>query len=174
MNQRHAEFFGPDLARGPFAPHRLDAAGLQIATALAQLRAPLARSDEDLLAHGDFIRRLADRLVPDYAAFLGLDVAPEVGNAIQATFRTALDETSLLDCWLADTVGGGHTVAAPTSISFQAGTVLQTVVANKHYRVLTAPAGIVIPTVSYAGTRTWYWAVSRHGRVFYSPGLEFA
>lgn len=174
MNQRHTEFFGPDLGRGPFSPHRVDAAAIQIATALAQLRAPLTRSDSDLLNHGDFIRQLADRIAPDYAAYVKIDVGQEVSNSVQTTIRTELGTYSLLDLWLADSYGGGLTTLAPTTVTFNTGTILQTVVANKRYLIITSATGIVDVTVSYAGVRDWYWGVSRHGRIYYSARLEFS
>jgi hypothetical protein len=173
MNQRHVEFFGPDLARGPFSPHRMDAAAIQIATALAQLRAPLTRADNDILDHGDFIRQLADRIAPDYAAYIKIDVGQEVSNSVQTTIRTELGTYSMLDLWLADNYGGGLTSLAPTTVTFNAGTVLQAVVANKHYRVITSATGIIDVTVSYAGVRDWYWGISRHGRGYYSARLDF-
>ena len=116
MNERHTEFFGPDLARGPFAGGRVDTTALQIATALAQLRAPLSRSDSAILSHGDFIRELADHIAPDYATTLKAEIGAEISNAIASTFRTELDTYSLIDCWLADDVGGGLTSVSPASV----------------------------------------------------------
>lgn len=173
MNQRHVEFFGPDLARGPFSPHNMDAAAIQIATALAQLRAPLTRSDDDILDHGDFIRRLADRIAPDYATYIKIDVGHEVSNSIQTTIRTELSTYSVLDLWLADTYGSGLTSLAPPAVTFNTGTVLQTVVANKHFRVISSSTGVIDVTVSYAGVRDWYWGISRHGRAYYSARMDF-
>jgi hypothetical protein len=174
MQRRHVEHFGPDLARGPFSPHRIETAAVQIATALAQLRAPLSRADADILAHADFIRRLADRIAPDYATSITVDVGPESGNAIQAIVRTAIDDHSLLDVWLADEHGGGLTGTAPTAVTFTTGTVIETVVPNKHYRVLTTDAGMVVASVSFSGSDAWRLAVARHGCVAYSPVLSFA
>jgi len=173
FNQRHLEWFGADLGRGPFSAGRMEVAVLQIAAALAQVRAPLARNDADLLSHGDFIRQLADRLAPDYAAYLSIDVGGETGNAIRSTFRTALPAVSLLDCWLADAVGGGLTGTEPDSVSVNVGTLLQTVVSKKRFLVLTTGAGVADLTVSYSGTKNWYWAVTRLGRVSYSDRLQF-
>lgn len=174
MNARHLEFFGPDLGRGPFSPHRIETAALQIATALAQPCAPLTRNPGDLQAHADFIRALADRLAPDWAAQLALDVADEVANEITTTIRASVGGYGLLDCWLADSVGGGVTATAPASVVFETGTVLETVVAYKRYLVLTPTTGVVQVRVGYSGARTWYWAVSRHARVLYSSGLAFS
>lgn len=173
MNQRHMELFGPDLGRGPFSPNRLEAAAVQIATALAQARAPLSRSDEELLAHGDFIRRLADRLAPDYAAFVAVDVEAENSNRIITHFRTALMAWSLLELWLADGEGGGETAFPPTAVTFSVGTVLETITERKHYRVLTSGTGVITATVEFTGRTEWRWAVTRLGRVYYSDELRF-
>lgn len=174
MNQRHTEFFGPDLARGPFASSRVDVAALQIATALAQLRAPVSRDDDSLLSHGDFVRQLADRIAPDHAAYLAIGVSPEVSNTIQVTFHTAINGHSLLECWLADDIGGGVTGGAPSSVTVTTGTLLTTLTANKHLRVMTNDVGIATLDVSYAGSNTWFCAVSRYARVFYSDALYFS
>lgn len=173
MNVRHTEFFGPDLARGPFAASRMDAAALQIATALAQLRAPLLRSDSDILAHADFIRQLADRIAPDFAAYVALDASSEASNVVRTSIRTAVNTWSLLDCWLADTPGGGITITTPTAVSFTSGVILQTVLDRRRYLVLTTENGTADVAISYSGTKTWYWAVNRYGRVYYSDALRF-
>ncbi len=174
MNQRHAEFFGPDLGRGPFSPHRLETAAVQIATALAQLRAPVSRADNDILSHGDFIRQLADRIAPDYAAYLDADVGEKSSSTITTTFRTAIQANSMIELWLADGYGGGVSSNAPNSVAIGIGTVMETLVANRHYRILSTGNGIISISVTYTGgTRTWYWGVSRHGRVYYSSGLYF-
>lgn len=174
MPDRHIEFFGPDLGRGPFTSHRTETAVIQIAAALAQLRTPLARSDADVQAHADFIRDLADRLAPDLAVAVSFTVGDESANAVQTGIRTALGTYSLLHCWLADQAGGGETATAPSSVTFNAGTVLHTLTANKHFLVLTPATGVLDVTVSYAGAKTWYWGVSRLGRAFYSSALSFA
>ncbi|MCG3129072.1 MAG: hypothetical protein CHACPFDD_03981 [Phycisphaerae bacterium] len=174
MNQRHTEFFGPDLARGPFAASRIETAAVQIATALAQLRAPVGRSDADLKAHADLIRELADRLAPDYAAFVSLSVGPEISNNIQTSFRTALTGYSLFHCWLADDYGGGETSTAPNSVTWNSGIVLAEITAKKRYFVITNASGVADVTVNDGGARTWFWAVARHGRVNYSSSLFFS
>lgn len=173
MTGRHTEFFGPDLARGPFTPHRLETAAVQIATALAQLRAPLTRSDTDLVAHVDFIRQLADRLAPDYAVQITMDVGEESSDQVDTSIRTALGTYSLLECWLADAVGGGETTLAPTSVTWPVGVVLQTITANKRFLIVTPATGIAVARVQYNAARTWYWAVTRGGRVFYSTSVRF-
>ncbi|MFO0837751.1 MAG: hypothetical protein U1D55_04435 [Phycisphaerae bacterium] len=174
MERRQTEFFGPDLGRGPFASQRLETAAVQIATALAQLRAPLLRSDTDILAHADFIRQLADRLAPDYAAFVAATVGSESSDTINTTLRLAVQSRSLLRIWLADSIGGGPSVLTPASVSFITGTVLQTVTSNLDYLVISSSTGLVNVNVNYSGSKTWYWGVSRGGSVFYTSGLFFS
>jgi len=174
MIGRHTEFFGPDLARGPFSSHRIETAALQIATALAQLRAPLARSDDDLRSHANFIRELADRLAPDWAAQLTIHVGSEKSDTITTDIAAVTGTYSLLECWLADNVGGGVTSQAPTNVTFVTGTILETIVTGRRYLVITPATGVVTVSVTYTGIRTWYWAVSRHARVYYSDRLYFA
>jgi hypothetical protein len=174
VNQRQTEFFGPDLGRGPFSSQRIETSALQIATALAQIRAPLTRSDDDLRTHADFIRELADHLCPDWAAALTLKVDPEQYDTVHANITAPTGTYSLFDMWLADSVGGGVTSTPPAGVSFALGTIVQTVVSNKHYRVLTTAAGVVDVTVSYGAARSWYWAVTRYGRVYYSSRLYFS
>lgn len=173
MHARHTEFFGPDLARGPFSSQRIETSALQIATAIAQLRTPLTRSDDDLFAHADFIRQLADRLAPDWAAWLTFAVGAKVGTTITTTIRSALPAVSIVDLWLADGFGQGLTSVTPASVTFTSGTVLQAVVANKWWRVITPSTGIVTVNVVFAGVWTWKWAASRGGVVYYSYDLAF-
>lgn len=173
MNARHTEFFGPDLGRGPFSSQRIETSALQIAVALAQIRAPLTRSDDDLRAHADFIRALADRLAPDWAAQVTLTVGDEVSNTVTTTIIVPTGAYSLLDCWLSDEPGGGLTATAPLSVTFNPGVVLETVVANKRYLVITPSTGVISATVTFATARSWYWAVSRYARVYYSARLSF-
>ena len=173
MSQRHTELFGPDLGRGPFATHRIETAALQIATALAQLRAPLLRDDDQVKSHADFIRALADRLAPDWAAQINIDVGDESGNTIATSILAVTGTYSLLECWLADDPGGGETAFAPTSVTWNTGTVLQTITANKHYLIVTPYTGVADVSVNYTGGRIWYWAVCRQGRVYYSSQLYF-
>jgi hypothetical protein len=173
MNGRHIEFFGPDLGRGPFSSQRIETSALQIAAALAQIRAPLTRSDDDLQAHADFIRALADRLAPDWAAQVSMSVGAEINNLVTTAIVVPTGAYSLLDCWLCDAPGGGLTATAPSSVTFNTGVVLETIVANKRYLVITPTTGIVDVTVSCALARSWYWAVSRYARVYYSTRLAF-
>lgn len=173
MADRQLQFFGPELNRGPFTPHRLETAAVQIATALSQLRAPLGRSDTELLAHADFIRQMADRLAPDYAAQVIMDVGNEVLDSVTTVIRTGLGTYSLLRCWLSDSIGGGETSSPPTSVSWGGGAViLQTVTANRHYLILTPTTGVATAAVNYSGSRSWYWGVSRYARVFYSSQVK--
>lgn len=174
MNGRHTEFFGPDLGRGPFSSQRIETSALQIAVALAQIRAPLTRSDDDLRAHADFIRELADRLAPDWAAQVTLSVGAEINNSVTTAIVVPTGAYSLLDCWLSDEPGGGITATAPTSITFNTGVVLETIVANKRFLVVTPTTGIIDVTITCAAARSWYWAVSRYARVYYSARLAFA
>lgn len=174
MSQQHVEFFGPDLGRGPAAASRIDIAVLQIASAIAQLRAPLSRADADVLAHGEFIRQLADRLAPDTAGYLSIAVQPEEGDVIRTSFRTAYAGYSLFDLWLADDWGGGPTGTAPTTVSFAPGTVVETIVDKKRYLVLTSGTGVIEAAVTWGGTRSWFWAATRYGRVLYSDELRFS
>jgi hypothetical protein len=174
MNQRHTEFFGPDLARGPFGSSRIETTTIAIATALAQLRAPLSRNDADIRTHVDFIRELADRLAPDWAAQIGIDVGNESGDTITSSIAAVTGTYSLLECWLADSVGGGLTLTAPTTVTWSGGVVLTALTDKKHYKVITPSTGAVNVTVGYAGSKNWYWAVSRYGRAYYSSQLHFA
>ncbi len=167
-------FFGPDLGRGPFAAHRIETAALQIAAALAQVRAPLGRADADVQAHADFIRGLADRLAPDYAAAVTMDVGAEVANNISTSIVTAPGLYTLLHCWLSDAIGGGETSVAPAAITWNSGMIVQTITANRQYLIVTPSTGVANVTVNYSGAHTWRWAVSRLGRVFYSTGLSFS
>ncbi|MBI5863451.1 MAG: hypothetical protein HZB38_02850 [Planctomycetes bacterium] len=171
--RRHTEFFGPDLGRGPFSASSPAVAAVQIATAVAQLRTPLSRADADVLAHGEFIRALADRLFPDFAAQIRIDVGPESADAIECTIRDDSGVNSLLHVWLADAKGGGETATAPGGVTWSGAAVLETVTALKRYLVVTPTNGVATLNISYTGDRTWYLAVSRQGRVFFSSAINF-
>ena len=171
--RRHVEWFGPDLARGPVLSGSPAVAAVQVATALAQLRVPLSRSDSDIEGHAEFIRTLADKLFPDYAADIRFDVAPEISNNIVTQIRVETSSYTLLRCWLADSHGGGETVLAAPTVTWNSGTILQTVTANKQFVVLLPATGVVSVTVSHSGDHTWYWAAARQGRVYYSSALDF-
>lgn len=171
--RRHAEWFGPDYARGPVLSGSPAVAAVQVAAQLAQLRAPLTRSDDDLASHAEFIRLLADRLCPDYAAAIRFSVGAEQSNTVNTLIRVDAAEPTLLNLWLADAKGGGLTAFAPNSVTFSAGSVIQTLAANKHYLVLAPATGVISVDVAYTGDFTWYWAAARHGRVVYSNGLDF-
>lgn len=172
-SRRHTEFFGPELGRGPFTSHVPSVAAIQVATALAQTRAPLSRIEADLLSHAELIRSLADVLFPDFAEQIRIDVGIESADAIQCTISEDTRSYSLLHVWLADAKGGGETAVAPTSVSISGGAVLQTLTANKRWLILTPTTGVVTATINYAGDRTWYLAAARHGRVYYSNAIDF-
>jgi hypothetical protein len=171
--RRHIEFFGPDLARGPVLSGAPETASVQIASAIAQLRTPLDRSDTSILAHADFIRTLADHLFPDYAVQIDSEVGPLSGTSITTTIRAPISEYSVLNVWLADSSGGGLTATAPTAVSWSAGTVLQQLTAKKQYMILTTADGNATVTVTNATGPIWYWALARQGRVYYSTAMHF-
>ncbi|MGD8453596.1 MAG: hypothetical protein PVJ57_17415 [Phycisphaerae bacterium] len=173
MNQRHTEYFGPDLARGPFPPNQIESGALQIATALAQLRAPLARDDAEIEAHAEFIRGLADRLAPDWAASIRISVGAYAIGYIPVTVAAVTGSCSVLECWLADSYGGGPTNTAPDSVTWTTGTVLETITTDKHYRLLTPTTGYLGVTVGNGYQQSWYLAVARQARVYYSYPLQF-
>ncbi len=173
MAGERLEFFGPELSKGPFTSNSPPVAAVQMATALAQLRAPLSRADADIQGHADFIRGLADRLMPDFAASVRLDVNAEVSDTIETTIRAENGDYSLMHCWLADTAGGGETAVAPDSVSWSGGVVLQEITVRKRYLIITPTTGIATATVGYSGNRTWYWGAMRSGRVFYSAAVDF-
>lgn len=172
-NRRHTEFFGPDLSRGPFLSGSAPVAAVQLAALIAQLRAPLTRSQTDIEDHADFIRSLADRLFPDTAAQIGLEVGVEAANKIATTIYDYSGTYSVLRAWLADAKGGGETSVAPTSVTFSGATVIQTITPGKQYVIVTPASGVATVTVDYSGDRTWYWAFARTGRVFYSSAVNF-
>ena len=172
--RRHVEWFGPDYARGPVLSGSPPVAAMQVAVQLAQLRVPLMRSDADLEGHAEFIRSLADKLFPDYAVAIRMDVGTESGNTIETQLRVDSGQPTLLQMWLADFQGGGVTGYSPSSISFTGGTVLHTYATNKHFLVLVPSSGVLGVSVVYTGDLTWYWAAAREGRVVYSSKLDFA
>ncbi|MFH1746872.1 MAG: hypothetical protein ABIG44_07475 [Planctomycetota bacterium] len=173
MASGHLEHFGPDFGRGPFAAHRIETAAVQIATALAQLRAPLKRDDEDITDHAQFIRSLADILAPDWAAQIDIDVGIRDNLTIPTSIRTAIGAFSLLECWLADSTGGGRTTTAPASVTWNSGVILQTIADKRHYLIITPHTGALDVSVTDSGPRAWYWAICRGGRVYYSSQLYF-
>lgn len=171
--RRHVEFFGPDLARGPVLSGSPQTAAFQLAAALAQLRAPLGRSADDLRGHADFIRELADRLMPDWAANVQLDVDPIVNRDISTSILVPTGSFNLVNCWLADGAGGGVTATTPDTVTWTVGTVVQTIVPRKHFVIITPDTGVAAAVVTHAGSKTWFWAVARYGRVYYSSALVF-
>lgn len=173
-NRRHTEFFGPDLGRGPFSSNSPPVAAVQIAAAIAQMRAPLLRTDAELQAHADFIRGIADRLFPDIAAAVRFVVGNESSDSLSTQIFDDSGQFALLHCWLADVKGGGETTLAPDAVTWgPEAVVLQTITTRKRYLIVTPSSGALSVSVSYAGDREWYWAVSRAGRVFYSSELDF-
>lgn len=176
IERRHTEFFGPDWSRAPVLSGLPGVAAIQVASALAQLRAPLLRGDTDVESHADFIRSLADRLFPDVASSLKLSVGIESADKITTQIKEDSAQHSLLQCWLADAVGGAETTTAPNAgVTWEPGaTVLETITANKRYLVLTPTTGVINATVNHVGARTWYWAAVRQGRVVYSSAMNFA
>lgn len=174
-NRRHIEFFGPDLGRGPFSSNSPPVAAVQMAAAIAQLRAPLLRSQTEIEAHVDFIRALADRLFPDFASQIRFNIGEE--DASDNILTQILDDSgqySLLECWLADARGGGVSVVDPTSVTWGPEVVvLQTIVTRRHFRVIAPTTGLLNVTVKCFDDHTYYWAVARQGRVYYSSSLNF-
>lgn len=170
---RHVEFFGPDLARGPVLSGSPPVAAVQIATQLAQLRVPLSRDDSVIESHAEFIRSLADKLFPDYAAGIRFDVGEEVSDEIVTQIRVDSSNYTLLRLWLADSKGGGVSATTPSNVTFNSGVVLQTITSKKHYLVIAPTTGIVSATVDYNGDQTWYWAAAQQGRAYYSTALNF-
>lgn len=168
------ELFGPDLGRGPFTGHRLETAAVQIAAAIAQLRAPLLRSDDEIRGHIDFIRELADRLAPEYAQQVFIEVGAESSNAIETTIRVQPGGYSLLHCWLADAIGGGETALAPSGVAWLEGALVKDLTSKANFVVVTSAAGVARARVDYSGARTWRWGVSRYARAYYSTALTFA
>lgn len=171
--RRHLEFFGPDLARGPVLSGAAPVAAVQVAAALAQLRTPLLRSDDALMDHASFIRTLADILFPDDATMIQVQAGSMSSGVIDTLIRTPVGFRSLLYCWLADFVGGPETALAPDAVEWTQGTVLETTTVRKRYLVITPPTGVTTVRVTYFGDRTWYWAATRLGRVYFSNALNF-
>lgn len=173
-DRRHLEFIGPDLARGPVLSGSPQTAAVQLATAIAQLRAPLLRSDDALREHADFIRELAERLFPDFATAVRSDVGAAVGGEIKTTMLMPTGVFNLVEVWLADGSGQGVTPTAPLGVNWNIGTVLREIEAKKHYIMLTPDTGVLDVTVVFGSPKTWRWAVARNGRVHYSDALFFS
>ena len=171
-SQRHTEFFGPDLARGPFSASALETAVVQIATALAQLRAPLARDDNTILAHADFIRTLADRLAPTVATAVHVDISDAAGLKT-VTFRASTAARTLLRMWLADTNGGGQTNMGADSFTWLSGSVVDVVAPEKQYVFATDASGTAVVQIGEGGLARWYIGVARGSAVTYAGPLQF-
>lgn len=170
-NDRHTEFFGPDFARGPFASSNLETAAIQIAAAIAQVRAPLTRDDTEISDHAQYIRDLADIIAPDTASFVSVSFAPDITGTV-ATFRANTSRSVLLRLWLADNFGGGVTNETPQTVFWDTGVVLEEVDSNKQYVVATNTVGVAQCLVlTNASETTWYWGVARGSRTFYSSAM---
>lgn len=172
MQGRHTEFFGPDFARGPFGSSNLQVTAMQIATAIAQLRAPVDRSADAITAHADYVRSLAERLVPEMATFVSTSITAGAFG-LTTTFRANYPSRVLLRVWLADSEGGGETNNAPDYVDWVSGTVLEEVTPKKQYVITTDNAGVAAVTIDNAAAATWYWGVVRSAAVFYAGPLTF-
>lgn len=174
-NRRHTEFFGPDLARGPNIAGNPEVSAIQIATTLAQVRAPVLRSDDALREHVLFIRELADQLMPDWAAQVTTDNSPmDIDRRITTTIRVANGGYTLLNLWLADGIGLGLTNTTTQTVTFDSATkIIREFEAKRYYQVLTPDTGVVIATVQSAFEDSFAWGIARQGRVRYSEVLSF-
>ncbi len=173
MPDRHTEFFGPDLARGPFSSSQLETSAVQIATALAQLRAPLVRRDSDILAHADFIRDLADRLAPAAASFVRVSVNTIAGG-FTLSLRANVERSTLLHAWVASAWGGAVVDATPAVADWTSGSVMHEFADRKHWIVLTDADGTAKLNLLDGGSQNWYLAVARGANVFYAGPLNFS
>jgi hypothetical protein len=170
--QRHTEFFGPDLARGPFSSNSLETSVVQVATALAQLRAPLQHDDDTILAHADFIRQLADRLAPEIATAVRVDVTTGPLGLI-TTLRVTPPARTLLRAWVADDAGGGETTAGVAATMWLTGHALQEVTPRKHFVIVTDATGVATVQFQPSSGGVFFWGVARGGRVVYSAPLYY-
>lgn len=170
---RHTEFFGPDFARGPFGSSNLETAAISIATAIAQIRAPLTRDDTEISHHAQFIRDLADIIAPDTATYVSVSFSQELGSGTTATFRANSTRPVLLRLWLADEQGGGVSNASPSGAFWTSGFVIDPVNDDdKHWVVVTNPTGVATVLITAASETSWYWGVARGSRVFYSSEMN--
>lgn len=171
-NDRHTEFFGPDFARGPFGSSNLDTAAIAIATAIAQVRAPLTRDDTEISNHAQFIRDLADIIAPDTATFVSVSFSFELDGGTTATFRANTTQPVMLRLWLADDYGGGVSNETPSGVFWTSGFVLDPVVTDKHWVIVTNSAGVASVFISASSDTSWYWGIARGSRVFYSSEMR--
>jgi hypothetical protein len=58
-------------------------------------------------------------------------------------------------------------------VTFTGATILQTITAKKRFLIIVPATGVATANVTYSGDRTWYWAVSRHARIYYSSAVNF-
>ncbi len=171
-NRRHLEWFGPDLLRAPALSGIAPVAAVQIATALAQLRAPLRRDDSAIEEHADFIRRLAEVLFPDHASAFTLSVNPRLGRTIETHVLPPRGTTTLAHAWLADEDGAPPSSSTPDEIEFLEGHVVHSPSPGL-FLMLAPESGLVRIRVRSTTSATWRWAVSAGGRAYYSQQLVF-
>ncbi|MBN2445407.1 MAG: hypothetical protein JXO22_01680 [Phycisphaerae bacterium] len=172
MNDRHTEFFGADLARGPFSASYLETSIVQIATALAQLRTPVERDDNALLSHADFIRTLADRLAPDVSDYVSASTTDGPVGCI-TTFRANATTRTLLRVWLADSYGDGPSSTGADTVVWLSGLVVQEIDYNGHYVIMTDSTGIASVLLDHGSSASFYWGVARGSRVFFAGPVSF-
>jgi hypothetical protein len=165
---RHTEFFGPDFARGPFAGSNLDTASIQIAAAIAQVRAPLARDDSEISAHAQYIRDLADIIAPETATFVNVSSEPDAFSGTIITFRANTNSPVLMRFWLADVYGGGISNESPADVYWQDGNVLQSLDNDRQFIFTTNTSGIASLLIESVSSTYWYLGVARGSRVFYT------
>ncbi len=173
MQRRHTEFFGPDLIRAPVLSGSPEVAAVQIAAAVAQLRAPLTRDLAALEQHTDLIRNLADRLFPDYASGLALAVEDESANVVTTSICVQTPHATVLRCWLADAGAEAPTTTPPNAVEFLSGTILEEITPRTSYVILTPASGIITVRVTKPGTADYRWGATILGRARFSPTLQF-
>lgn len=166
MTDRHTEFFGPDLGRGPFASSNPSSSALQIATMLAQLRAPVQRDDQQILDHADYIRQVADTLYPDQATFVAVETEDLSGLNV-VTFRTNSSSRTLLRIWMTDSFGGPPRTFIPTTIVVT-GAVIAQDPARASWEIATNDVGVAQINVTLSQGEEVYWGVARGQRIFYA------
>ena len=170
MQGRHTEFFGPDFARGPFASSNLETSALQIATAIAQLRTPLERSDEAITAHAEYIRTLAEALAPDAATSLKISTGDSpLGKSV--TFRANYATRTLLRVWVAGYGGGGPRSPLDTII-WLSGVVIETIEEGAQYVIATDSGGTASMHISDGAAPLVYIGAARGARIFYSSAIQ--
>lgn len=124
---------------------------------------------------------LNSNLASYFLAIEDYSIGNEAGNAIIVYVWTAdiisTSRQSLLDAWLADSATNPTLTATEPNggISVTVGTLLQTVVANKHLRVVTSAAnGEMNLTITHSGTKTYYLWISLGGKITVTTGISFS